>query len=79
MDTCSELLGFFLLKGAFFIRNKPFKHHTDQASSYIWPNTWPISSFTLGQYDGYFILNSSFRGRGGRVSKEIGGSVRLLV
>ena len=70
MDTCSELLVclfvfFFFLKGAFFIHNKPFAHRTDQACSYIWPNTWPIFSFTLGQYDGYFTLNSSFRGRGG--------------
>ena len=78
--VCLFVFFFFPEKGV-FLHNKPFTHHTDQACSYIWPNTWPIFSFALGQYDGYFILNSSLLqgAGGGRVSKEIGGSVRLPV
>ena len=48
----------FSWKGRYLYIYKPFTDHTDQTCSYIWPKTWPIFRFTLGEYDGYLI--SSF-------------------
>ena len=76
----------FFLKGPLFI-HKPFTDHTDKTCSYIWPKTWPnLLRFTRGEYDGHLISSFALyqviddpEGGGGRVSKEIGGSVRLPV